>query len=62
MNALIELKQPGKFDLAVGLLRDLRDVAARRNEDATFRSAVRQLCEVHGAKPSFLRRIGEAGL
>jgi hypothetical protein len=60
--ALIEMKQPGKYDLAVGLLVDLRDVAARRNEEATFRSAVRQLCEVHRAKPSFLRRVGEAGL
>ena len=62
VNALIELKQPDKYDLAVGLLRDLRDVAARRNEEATFRSAVRQLCEVHRAKLSFLRRIGESGL
>ena len=56
VTALIEMKQPGK------LLRDLRDVTARRHEDATFQSAVRQLREVHRAKPSFLRRIGEAGL
>jgi hypothetical protein len=62
VTTLIQTKLPGKYDLAVGLLLDLRDLAARRNEDTTFRAAVRRLREVHSAKPSFLRRISEAGL
>ena len=45
-----------------GLLVDLRDLAARRNEGVAFQSAVNKLREVHAAKPSFLRRLGEAGL
>jgi hypothetical protein len=62
VTTLIQTKQPGKYDLAVGLLLDLRDLAARRNEDATFQSAVRQLRAAHTAKPSFIRRMSEAGL
>jgi hypothetical protein len=62
VTALIETKHAGKYDLAVGLLRDLRDLAERRNEQAAFQSAVEQLREVHAAKPSLLRRISKAGL
>ena len=62
MTTLVHTKQPGKYDLAVGLLVDLRDLAARRNEGVAFQSAVNKLREVHAAKPSFLRRLGEASL
>ncbi len=62
VTALIQTKKPGKYDLAIGLLRDLRDLAARGDEDAAFHSAVKQLREVHASKPSLLRRITEAGL
>ena len=62
VTTLIQEKKQGKHDLAVGLLRDLRDLAERRNELAAFQSAVKQLLEVHEAKPSRLRRISKAGL
>ena len=62
VTTLVHTKQPGKYDLAVGLLVDLRDLAARRDEGVAFQSAVNKLREVHAAKPSFLRRLGEAGL
>jgi hypothetical protein len=62
VTTLVDTKQPGKYDLAVGLLVDLRDLAARRNEGMAFQSAGNKLREVHAAKPSFLRRLGEAGL
>lgn len=60
--SLIETKLAGKYDLAVGLLRDLHVLAERRNEQAAFRSAVEQLREVHAAKRSLIRRISKAGL
>jgi predicted nucleic acid-binding Zn-ribbon protein len=62
VTALVQMKQPGKYDLAVGLLIDLRDLAARGKRDAVFQSAVRKLRDVHASKPSFLRRLSEAGL
>ncbi len=62
VTTLIQTKKPGNYDLAVGLLGDLRDLAERRNEVAAFQSAVKQLREVHATKPSLLGRISEAGL
>ena len=62
VNALIETKLAGKYELAVGLVRDLRDLAERRNEQAAFQSAVERLREVHAAKRSLIRRISNAGL
>jgi hypothetical protein len=60
--SLIETKLAGKYDLAVGILRDLHDLAERRNEQEAFQSAVAQLREVHAAKPSLICRMGKAGL
>ena len=62
VTTLIQTKKQGKHDLAVGLLRDLRDLAERRNELAAFQPAVKQLREVHAAKRSLLHRISKAGL
>jgi predicted nucleic acid-binding Zn-ribbon protein len=62
VTTLVQKKQPGKYDLAVSLLVDLRDLAVRRKGEASFESAVNKLRQVHAAKPSFLRHLSEAGL
>ena len=62
MATLVETSQPGKYDLAVSLSVDLRDLAARRHEGAAFQSAMNKLRQVHAARPSFLRRLREACL
>lgn len=60
--ALIQTKKPGKYDRAVQLLLDLRDLAARDREDVKFRSALGQMQELHSTKPNLLSRIAAAGL
>jgi len=62
VTMLVQTKQPDKYGLAVSLLVDLRDLAARDGRDAQFRLALAALRGVHSAKPSFLRRLAEAGL
>jgi hypothetical protein len=61
-EALIATKQPGKYDAAVALLRDLRDLAVRagRREEAEARLV--RLYEQHAKKPSLIGRLRAAGL
>jgi hypothetical protein len=59
---LISTKQPARYDEAVELLVDLRDLAARRGKVEGFQSRHRELCEKHAKKPSLLRKIEKAGL
>jgi hypothetical protein len=62
IDALIATKQPKKYDEAVALLRDLRDVCARagRLHEATKRIAY--LREEHAHKPSLVARFRKAAL
>jgi len=53
VTTLVHAKQPGKYDLAVGLLVDLRDLAARRNEGVAFQSAVNKLRDCSRRKTKF---------
>jgi len=62
VEMLIQAKQPKKYDLAVTLLVDLRDLAARSKTDAKFQAALVTLRKCHVAKPSFLGRLLDAGL
>jgi hypothetical protein len=59
---LISTKQPARYDEAVKLLVDLRDLAARRGKIEGFQLRHRELCEKHAKKPSLLRMIEKAGL
>ena len=61
-EALIATKQPGKYDAAVALLRDLRELAVRagRREEAEARLV--RLYERHAKKPSLIGRLRAAGL
>jgi hypothetical protein len=62
VEALIQTKQPNKYDIAVRLLVDLRDLATRQKQEAAFKVALEKLRHSHSAKPSLLRRILAAGL
>lgn len=59
---LIQTKQPHKYDEAVNLLLDLRELALRCEQEAAFQSACSKLRDAHASKPSFQRRLDEAGL
>jgi hypothetical protein len=62
VEALIATKQPGKYDAAVALLRDLRELAVRagRREEVEARLAL--LRDQHAKKPSLVGRLRAAGL
>lgn len=57
VEGLISTKQPARYDEAVKLLVDLRDLAARRGKIEGFQSRYRELCQRHEKKPSLLRRV-----
>ncbi|HEY1468206.1 MAG TPA: hypothetical protein VGF61_04135 [Candidatus Acidoferrum sp.] len=60
--AHIQMRQPKNYDKAVGLLTDLHDVAVRRDRLAAFQLALRNICQAHATKESFLRRLANANL
>jgi len=62
ITALIQRRQPGEYDKAVGLLIDLRDLAVRKQRVAAFQSTLEELRQAHAAKESFLRRLAKADL
>jgi hypothetical protein len=61
VDALITTTQPTSYDLAVKILVDLRDLDARGNGDS-FHSRMKTLRQAHARKPSFIDRLGKAGL
>ncbi|MDI7267881.1 MAG: hypothetical protein QME96_07795 [Myxococcota bacterium] len=62
VDALIATKQPKKYDEAVALLRDLRDVCARDGRQEHADARIARLRAQHAKKPSLLQRMSEAGL
>lgn len=56
-DELIQTKQPKKYDQAVGLLVDLRDLALQQGREGEFNLAFEQLRARHASKPSFLGRL-----
>lgn len=62
VEELIQTKLPKNYDEAVGLLRDLWELAERdkRRDQATAR--VRELRQRHARKPSLIARLDRAGL
>ena len=61
VDALITTTQPTSYDLAVKILVDLRDLDARGKGDS-FEARMKTLRQVHVRKPSFIDRLGKAGL
>jgi hypothetical protein len=62
VDALIATKQPGRYDEAVKLLCDLRDLGRSRGRAGDIEVRLRRLCEEHARKPSFIERLRKAGL
>jgi hypothetical protein len=59
---LIRKKQPGPYDTAVTLLKDLREVHDRAGTPEEFTRRLDNLREQHRGKPSLMRRLTDAGL
>jgi hypothetical protein len=62
VDQLIATKQPSRYDEAMRLLIDLRDVAARKGKIKEFMTQITFLRNQHEKKSSFLKRLGKAGL
>jgi hypothetical protein len=62
VDRLIATKQPTRYDEAVCLLIDLRDVAVRKGKEKEFMAEISLLRNQHEKKPSLLKRLGKAGL
>lgn len=62
VEGLIATKQPKRYDEAVKLLLDLRDLAQREGKDDKFRMRAETIHAVHARKPSLLERLRKAGL
>jgi hypothetical protein len=62
VNTLVATKRQKEYLCAVTLLTDLRDLANRKGSPAIFRERLRRLCTLYASKPSFLRRLKDAGL
>ncbi|HBL28483.1 MAG TPA: hypothetical protein DD490_16745 [Acidobacteria bacterium] len=62
VDGLIATKQPGRYDEAVKLLCDLRDLALRRGRGSEAEARLLRLREEQARKPSFIERLRKAGL
>jgi hypothetical protein len=61
VESLIAVKQPKSYDQAVELLKDLRELAARK-DDSGFQREIEKLRIRHGGKRSLIERFDKAGL
>ncbi len=62
VDALIATKQPGRYDEAVKLLCDLRELGVQKGRAGEVEARILKLREEHAKKPSFLGRLEKAGL
>lgn len=62
MDKLIAAKNPKRYDDAVSLLQDLRDVAAMAGQAGAFSSRMEALCHEHSRKTTFIERFRKANL
>jgi len=62
VDELIDSKQPSKYDEAVKLLVDLRDLNKKTGKDKAFKQKLKTIYETHHRKVSFLNRLQKAGL
>ncbi len=61
VDELVATKQPKRYDEAVVLLADLRDLAARKDGD-DFRRRLEALRAQHARKPTLIKRLQKAGM
>ena len=57
VEALIATKQPGKYDAAVALLKDLRELAVRSGRREEVERRLGRLHEQHAKKPSLTAMV-----
>jgi hypothetical protein len=62
VDKFIESRQPKKYDEAVELLNDLRDLNRKTGKEKTFNKRLKKICENHYRKSTFLTRLKKAGL
>ena len=62
VDEIIDLKQPAKYDEAVNLLVDLRDLYTKTGTEKAFNQKLKTICENHYRKMAFLNRLQKAGL
>jgi hypothetical protein len=62
VDEYINSKQPTKYDEAVKLLVDLRDLNKKTGAEKAFKQKLKTICENHHRKVSFLNRLQKAGL
>jgi hypothetical protein len=61
-NQFIATKQPGKYDEAVSILQDLRDLAEKDETTSAFSQRLKALWSEHAKKPSLLERLRKVKL
>lgn len=59
---LIATQQPKRYNEAVSLLEDLRDLSNMSNTSGEFRRRIDELCRTHARKVTFIDRLQQAGL
>jgi hypothetical protein len=62
VEALIQTKRQGDYDQAVQLLKDLADLGTQTGRAGELAERIQELRLRHSGKPSFQRRLIEAGL
>jgi len=62
IEVLVGGKRPSDYDRAVGLLKDLEELAGRNHQSSEFQDCLQRLRQRHSTKSSFLRRLTAAGL
>jgi hypothetical protein len=59
---LVDTKKTSQYDVAVTLLHDLYDLAARDGDPASFAKRVREIRARYANRPALLERLNRAGL
>ena len=62
VDSYIDSRQPAKYDEAVKLLIDLRDLSKTVGNEKSFSSKFRTICSIHYRKVTFMDRLQKAGL
>lgn len=62
VQSLVATKQPKRYDEAVKLLKDLRDLSSRDHRQAEFDRRLAEIRSLHARKPSFIKRLDTSKL
>jgi hypothetical protein len=62
VDEFIDSKQPAKYDQAVKMLVDLRDLNKKTEKEKAFNKKLKTICENHRRKSAFLNRLKKTGL